>query len=248
MARIDYDDQTAAAFQAVREIPRAGLEHWRAAVSRHLAPSPGLRLADVGAGTGAFSSAFRDWFGVEVVAVEPSASMRARIPAGVEVLAGDVGALPLPDASVDGVWLSLVIHHVPDLVAAAREIRRVLRPGAPVLFRQGFAGRVELARTFPWEFFPSIATVVNETYPSVAQVCAAFATAGFRQDALEPVSETLMSLAELLDRLDTFRRADTNIRGLTEAEFLRGKKLLHDAVRDGEEAPRDNWLDLLVLR
>jgi len=34
-------------------------------------------------------------------------------------------------------WLSLVIHHIPDLAGAAREIRRVLRPGAPVLIRPG---------------------------------------------------------------------------------------------------------------
>jgi hypothetical protein len=32
MARITYDDQTAVAFKAVREVPRDGLGDWRAAV------------------------------------------------------------------------------------------------------------------------------------------------------------------------------------------------------------------------
>ena len=32
MARISYDDQTAAAYKAVREVPREGLEAWREAV------------------------------------------------------------------------------------------------------------------------------------------------------------------------------------------------------------------------
>jgi ubiquinone/menaquinone biosynthesis C-methylase UbiE len=180
MARISYDDQTAVAFKAVREIPREGLEHWRDAIQRHLDPSPGMTLADVGAGTGAFSAAFNDWFGVRVLAVEPSASMRALVPRrpDIQAFAGDAGALPLPDDSVDAVWLSLVIHHVPDVPAAAREIRRVLRPGAPVLLRQGFAGRVDTTRTFPWEFYPEIATKVNDTHPSVEHICDAFATAG----------------------------------------------------------------------
>jgi ubiquinone/menaquinone biosynthesis C-methylase UbiE len=250
MARISYDDQTAAAFKAVRETPRDGLVHWRDAVRRHLSPEPGMTVADIGAGTGAFAAAFSDWFGVGILAVEPSAAMRAQIPhrPDIQVLEGDVTALPFPDGSVDGAWLSLVIHHVPDLEAAAREVRRVLRPGAPVLLRQGFSGRVDTTRTFPWEFFPGIAQVVTDTYPSVEQVCQAFATAGFRRDVLEPIPETLTSLAEFLAQLDIFRRADTNMRGLTEEEFQRGKELLRRAVETGSPEPRTNWLDLLVLR
>ncbi|MCT2582587.1 class I SAM-dependent methyltransferase [Actinophytocola gossypii] len=247
MARISYDDQTAAAFKAVREIRRDGLAHWRDAVRRHLGPGPGMTVADIGAGTGAFAAAFADWFGVDVLAVEPSAAMRAWIPArpDIQVFEGHVGDLPLPADSVDGVWLSLVVHHVSDLAAAAREVRRVLRPGAPVLLRQGFSGRVDAVRTFPWEFFPEVARMVTDTCPSVDEVCRAFATAGFRRDALEAVPETLMSPAEFLDQLDAFRRADTNIRRLSEEEFRRGRERLRHAT--GTE-PRTNQLDLLVLR
>ena len=58
MARITYDNQTAAAYQAVREIPRDGLGHWRDAIGRHLSPFPGMTVADIGAGTGQFAAAF----------------------------------------------------------------------------------------------------------------------------------------------------------------------------------------------
>lgn len=75
VARISYDVQTATAYKATREIPRDGLGEWRAAVQRHLRPSPETTLLDIGAGTGQFSTAFRDWFGIEIVAVEPSAAM-----------------------------------------------------------------------------------------------------------------------------------------------------------------------------
>jgi SAM-dependent methyltransferase len=157
----------------------------------------------------------------------------------------------LPDHSADGAWLSLVIHHIPDLEAAAGEIRRVLRPGAPVLIRQGYPGRTDTTHTFPWEFFPETARSVN-TFPSVEQACQAFATAGFRRDALEQLPETLTSLAEFLDQADNFRRSDTNMRGLTEEEFLRGKERLRRAVQHAGHTARPetrtNWLDLLVLR
>src|SRR5579884_192380 len=116
MARIPYDEQTAAAYKAVREIPRDGLAEWREAVRRHLRPSSGTTLVDVGAGTGAFTCAFSDWFGVEVIAVEPSPAMRERIPrtATIEVRDGTADALPLPNDSADGVWLSNVVQHIPD--------------------------------------------------------------------------------------------------------------------------------------
>jgi SAM-dependent methyltransferase len=142
MARISYDEQTAAAFKAVREVPRDGLSEWREAVRRHLRPSPGMTLVDIGAGTGAFSVAFTDWFDLRVLAVEPSAAMRERIPRtpAIQVLEGSASALPLPDESADAAWLSLVIHHIPDLGVAAQEIRRVLRRGAPVLIRGGISG------------------------------------------------------------------------------------------------------------
>jgi ubiquinone/menaquinone biosynthesis C-methylase UbiE len=252
MPRITYDEQTAAAYKAVREIPRDGLGEWRAAVRRHLSPSPGMTVADIGAGTGQFAAAFSDWFGISVVAVEPSAAMRAHIPRrpGIRAVAGDASSVPLPDGSADGVWLSLVIHHIPDLEAAAREIRRVLRPGAPVLIRQGFPGRVGRNEFVRW--FPETARMVDAS-PSVEQTCQAFAAAGFSREALEPVPEAYpASLAEFLAQVDTFRRADSTIRNLTEEEFRRGKERLRQAAQAAERAPgpepRASWLDLLVLR
>jgi SAM-dependent methyltransferase len=257
MARISYDEQTAAAFKAVREVPRDGLSEWRDAVRRHLRQSQGMTLLDIGAGTGAFAAAFRDWFGVSVIAVEPSAAMRDQIPRtpGINVLEGSAEALPLPDDSADAAWLSLVLHHIPDLGVAAHEIRRVLRPGAPVLIRggmshQGLPGGYDMIELVRW--FPETARTID-TFPSVKDTCKAFAAAGFHQETHEQVRETRStSLADFLSQVDTFRQADTTMRGLTEDEFLRGKELLRRAVRHAEDTAnpesRSNWLDLLVLR
>ena len=252
MARISYDEQTAAAFKAVREVPRGGLSEWREAVRRHLRPSHGMTLLDIGAGTGAFAAAFSDWFDLSLIAIEPSAAMRDHIPRTptIQVLEGNACSLPLPDESADAAWLSLVIHHIPDLRVAAHEIRRVLRPGAPVLIRQGFSGANDGIELVRW--FPETARTIN-TFPSLTDTCTAFAAAGFHQDALEQVRETRpTSLADFLGQVDDLRRADTTMRNLTEDEFRRGKERLRRAVRDAEDTAkpesRSNWLDLLVLR
>ncbi len=244
-----YDEEVAAAFKVAREIPREALAEWREAIRLHLRPSPGMAVLDIGAGTGAYSAAFVDWFDVRVVAVEPSAAMRSRIPRtpAIEALAGDAMALPVPDGCADGAWLSLVIHHIPDLEAAAREIRRVLRPGAPVLIRQAFPDRpldgVEMIRWYP----ETVRLVM--TYPTLEATCAAFAAAGFRRESVEQVRELRPgSLEEFLRQADTLRRADTTVRALTEAEFQGGKERLRRAIESGDTEPRTNSLDLLVLR
>ena len=46
-----------------------------------------------------------------------------------EVVNGDAESMPFADASFDRVSSNGVLHHTPDMPAALREVRRVLRPG-----------------------------------------------------------------------------------------------------------------------
>jgi ubiquinone/menaquinone biosynthesis C-methylase UbiE len=96
-----------------------------------------------------------------VIAVEPSAAMRAR-SACPAMIGGDAQALPLGPATMDGAWLSTVVHYLPDLPAAACELARVLRPGAPVLIRSAFACRCQ--RIGLTRFWPETAAVLD-TFP-----------------------------------------------------------------------------------
>ena len=47
----------------------------------------------------------------------------------------DAKALPYPDRSFDGVISNSIIHHLPDPMAAFREIGRVIRPSGLILIR-----------------------------------------------------------------------------------------------------------------
>ncbi|WIM92621.1 methyltransferase domain-containing protein [Actinoplanes oblitus] len=244
MALIAYDDTDAAAFEATRHLPGDGLAPWREAITRHLRPRPGLRLLDLGCGTGSWTRAFGTWWpAVTVLAVDPSPAMRERSVAG-PVLAGDATRIPAADATVDAVWLSTVIHHVPDLAAAAREIRRVLTPGGPVLIRSAFPGRhagLTLCR-----YWPETAAVLDERYPSVATVEAAFATAGFARVALQPVTQvSAPSLAVAAAGLR--REAHTLLQLISDTAYARGVDRLREAART-VAGPQTDTLDLLVLR
>jgi len=78
MARVDYD-RMAPDYVEGRALPPEGLEPWRQAIRSWLPEEVARRspLLDLGAGTGQFAAAIAGWFGVEVVAVEPSGGMRA---------------------------------------------------------------------------------------------------------------------------------------------------------------------------
>src|SRR5688500_5668683 len=93
-------------------------------------PDGARRVLDLGAGTGKLTCVLLD-LGLDVVAVEPSEQMRARIPARAEVLEGTAEAVPLPDGSVDAVLVGQAFHWF-DVEASLAEMARVLRPSGTV--------------------------------------------------------------------------------------------------------------------
>ncbi|MDI6103749.1 class I SAM-dependent methyltransferase [Actinoplanes sp. NEAU-A12] len=244
MALIAYDEADAAAFEATRHLGDDALGAWREAITRYLDPQPGMCLLDLGCGTGSWSQAFRTWWpATDVLAVEPSAAMRERA-LFEPVLCGDAADIPAEDESIDAVWVSTVIHHVPDLAAAAREIRRVLKPGGPVLIRSAFPGRHEgitLCR-----FWPEVITALNDRYPTVAAVEAAFAASGFTTAGLEPVAQ--VSASSLQEAATGLRReAHTLLQLISDDAYAQGVERLHAAARTAT-GPSIDVLDLLVLR
>jgi SAM-dependent methyltransferase len=89
---------------------------------------PGARVAvDLGAGTGLLTEGLLD-LGLNVTAIEPSDGMRAHIPSTATAVAASAESLPIPDASVDAVFVGQAWHWF-DIPAALAEVARVLRPG-----------------------------------------------------------------------------------------------------------------------
>lgn len=100
-------------------------------------------VVDVGAGTGKLTKVLASHFET-VIGVEPLDGMRALLETvpGIEVHAGRAEELPLPDSSVDGVFVAEAFHWFASPEAVA-ELARVLRPeGCLVLMWNRPAGPV----------------------------------------------------------------------------------------------------------
>lgn len=116
----------------IHDFNQRGRDNWVAA--KAAATPAGSAILDVGAGTCPYRQLFahcrytaHDFKGYEGVKLGGGTSY------GEIDLIGDITAIPAPDASFDVVMCTEVLEHVPDPVAALREMVRLLRSGGRLL-------------------------------------------------------------------------------------------------------------------
>lgn len=170
-----------------------------------LGAGPGCTVADVACGPGASAIQVARELGCDVVGIDISAQAveqaRARaaeagLDGRVRFERGDAEALPLGDESVDGVLSECALCTFPDKPAAAREVARVLRPGAPLALSDVTA--------LPDRLPPGLrgllgwVACVADARPLV-ELAALLESAGLR---VERAEQRESALADLLDRVD----------------------------------------------
>lgn len=123
------------------------------------------RVLNVGAGAGSYEPVGR-----EVVAVEPSASMRAQRPAHLSAaIDATAESLPFADGAFGAAMASFTIHQWTDLAAGLKEMRRVTT--GPVAILTCDPGEVEAF----WlnDYAPLVLSTEARRYPSVDHIRAA---------------------------------------------------------------------------
>jgi hypothetical protein len=128
----------------------------------HAALGPARTVLNVGAGAGSYEPVDRG-----VVALEPSAAMRAQRPDGAApVLDGIAEALPFPDRSFDACMAMVTVHQWNNPFAGLREMRRVARGPVVVLTFDGDA----LDRFWLADYAPELIDAERRRYPAPAAI------------------------------------------------------------------------------
>jgi ubiquinone/menaquinone biosynthesis C-methylase UbiE len=207
-------------------------------------------ILDLGCGTGRFSEDLAGRFDAEVVGIDPSEKMleqawlKRRDPR-VRYALGRGEAIPLPDKSVDLIFISMVLHHVGDQMLAARECRRVLRDEGTVFLRGGTRERIA---EYPYvEFFPETLPLLEECLAPGDSVRKIFEGAGFRMVIQNVVTQEIApNLCVYAEKLST--GADSVLSRLSPAEFEAGLSALRsEAVRISNQAVNEP-IDVFVFR
>jgi ubiquinone/menaquinone biosynthesis C-methylase UbiE len=145
---------------------------------------PGARVADLGCGSGVFTSLlYRHGFDAIGLDLSPKLIALAQLKyPQVAFCEGDVEDLPLPTASLDGILLSGLLHHLPDPARCVAEVFRVLKPGGS--FAAFDPNRMNpfmyLYRDRSSPLYSPVGVTENERPVLAHRIAAAFQHAGFR--------------------------------------------------------------------
>jgi SAM-dependent methyltransferase len=156
--------------------PRVDYERYGRTYARHRRPDPRIAarihaalgdaktVLNVGAGSGSYEPADRS-----VLAVEPSATMRAqRPPDAGPAIAARAEDLPFDDDSFDAAMACVTIHHWESAGDGLAELRRVAR--GPVVI---FTFELEDLPAWQQDHFSAGLVIERPRFPAIADVAAA---------------------------------------------------------------------------
>lgn len=179
----------------------------RIAAFIHEALGGARSVLNVGAGTGSYEPDAR-----YVLAVEPSATMRAgRPPGAAPVINAVAEALPLDDDSVDAAMAVATVHQWPDLLRGLAEMRRVSRGPVVIVAFDGDA----LDRFWLKDYVPDRIAAEKRRYPPIEVIAAHVGT-----------DPRVVPIPIPLDCSD----------GIIEAFYGRPERLLDPAVRRAQSS------------
>jgi ubiquinone/menaquinone biosynthesis C-methylase UbiE len=247
---MDYDKgNIPASYDAGRFYSPEVLALWLDRISRCAPRDRISAILDLGCGTGRYSAALANHFKAQVIAIDRSAKMlagaRKKSAPGIHHVRASAEAIPLHDASIDMVFMSMVLHHFEDQPRAARECHRVLRDGGTVCLR---AATVDRIPTYPYvPYFAKSRAILEAIMQTQVQIESIFHDAGFELARHELVrNEVAANWLIYADKIAA--GAYSILAQLSESEFLDGMRLLKDNAATAANAPVVEVVDLFAFR
>jgi ubiquinone/menaquinone biosynthesis C-methylase UbiE len=138
------------------------------------------KLLDFGCGTGNYTWVIKKISNANVFGVEPSDGMRKKAQekgTEIEFKKGDHTSIPFGNDFFDLIYMTDVIHHIPDLNAMFGEFYRVLKPNGKICILTESHDQIE---TRYWSaYFPATVTAEKERYPDISDIILAANQLGF---------------------------------------------------------------------
>ena len=196
-----------------------------------------LTILDIGCGTGNYTDLFQrvtQEKQYQVHGIEPSEGMidKARTKnSHIIFKQATADSIPFDDHFFNFVYMTDVIHHIPDIRRMFSEIQRILNPRGKVCIVTQSHRQVE-ARPIA-QFFPGTVRVDKQRYPDTNRIIAAAQFAGLTYLKQEILFEG-KAMAVGADFLELVRKKGYSmLHLLTEEEYQTGLSKLEDALQNG---------------
>lgn len=162
-------------------------------------------VLDFGCGTGNYTWAIKKVSNANIFGVEPSDGMREKAQEkgmDIEFKRGDHTSIPFDNGFFDLIYMTDVIHHIPDLNSMFGEFHRTLKPNGKICILTESHNQIETR--FWSDYFPATVTAEKERYPdipdiiSAANKCGLFAVETVNTDCkrILTISPDFVSLVE----------------------------------------------------
>lgn len=232
MAQVNYDE-ISKTYDDVRDADIVLVNHFL----REMPADAPLRVLDIGCGTGNYTDLFQRLTqerNAQIYGIDPSEAMIGkgrRKNRHIVFRKGTAEDIPFDDESFNLVFMTDVIHHVPDIHAMFREIHRVLRPAGKVCIVTQSHRQIE-ARPIA-QFFPGTIAVDQRRYPDIAEILAA-ALSG----SLEYLKQEVLFAGDNIELGEAFlelvqKKGYSMLHLLTEQEYQAGLLSLEKALDHG---------------
>lgn len=196
-------------------------------------PYSNINVLDFGCGTGNYIKAINTYTNYHIFGVEPCEEMityaKMQNP-NIVIKSGSHLSIPYPDNFFEYVYMTNVIHHIPDISAMYKEIYRVLKPNGILCICT--ENRSQLLSKYWIRYFPSIVIKDLKRFPSIAKLKRLAKQQRFSTIKTTFVGEKKWSRVTKFILLQILERSMSVLNLISDSEYENGTKKLVAAYRN----------------
>jgi len=191
-------------------------------------------ILDIGCGTGNYTTTMKSITQAHVHGVDPSKGMLAKARQkndDITYKLGTASEIPYDESTFSLIYMTDVIHHVPDIDEMFREIYRVTEKNGKVCICTQSHRQIE--NRYMSEFFPGTAVADKKRYPAIFDILQSGENAGFKYFKTEVMHEDVaVELGEEFLEL-LVNKGYSMLHQISEEEYQSGLKAFKENMKDG---------------
>ena len=207
----------------------------------------GMRILDLGCGTGNVASQLLELINVKIIGVDLSLPMlEVAKEKSLDVICAnaDNSQLPFCDSSFDTIVGAYVFHQIDNLRFLFSECHRILRAGA-LVFLTSSHHQIDHQHPIIKQFFPGCIDIDKNRFPDIPEVYSLLHSAGFQD-----IKNRELLVENIPMDQDYLRKVQgkyvSTYRLLPQKEFDLGVKRLEAFIKAGSQPELREWRSTLV--